>query len=126
MSRTWKIILIVLAFNTVCVLVACAVLLFWFPVFRVVTDFAGREPTREEWAQSPKGDGTYLIGDKLEMSTGIWHTASDKYGCKWRICSTRKCSRFINSGSERTVNVRGYPNYYFKTEGCGTWHLIAD
>lgn len=121
MSRTWKIVLLILAFNVVCVLAVCAVLFVWLPALSTTST---REPTREEWAQSPRGDGTYVIGNTAEMALGTWHTDSNKYGCKWGIYFGKPGGSFpaVKRGSEKTVSVRGFSHHYFKTEGCGTWY----
>lgn len=130
MSRTWKIALLILAFNVVCALAACAVLFVWLPVLSTTSS---RETTRLEWAQSDKRDGIYRIGNSKEMALGEWHRHSNKYGCNWKTyyegfspASATRGKHTLESGSDKTVLItdktfQDYPKY-FETRGCGTWH----
>lgn len=125
MTRTKKIILLVLAINFACV---CACV-FWYVFGTAVLNVAdsNREPTREEWARSDKmWSGKYRVGDQAEMALGKWHTDSNKYGCFWRVSGMTEqgYSDNIESGSGKEVTLRSdnvVSAEYFETEGCGTW-----
>ena len=124
MSRTWKVVLIILAFSIVCVMAACAFLFVWFPILGETNT---REPTREEWAQSDKGDGRYLVGDDKEMAHGRWTHTSNKYGCSWHVSGMTEqgYKDNIESGRGKEVTLRDdmvVSARVFETSGCGTWH----
>ena len=126
MTRTKKIILLVLAINFACV---CACV-FWYVFGRAVLNVAdsNREPTREEWARSDKmWSGKYRVGDQAEMALGKWHTDSNKYGCNWRVswegydnASASKGLHTIEAGQGKSVVLTAEADW-FETEGCGTW-----
>ena len=121
MSRTWKVVLIILAFSIVCVMAACAFLFVGVPILGETNT---REPTREEWAKSPRGDGKYRIGNQAEMALGEWRTESNKYGCKWsRIqgFSTSSSITIENGYGDKIVKLDGRAQF-FETRGCGTWY----
>ncbi len=120
MTRTQKVVLLIVAISLACMF-ACG---FWyfFGEYILPEFYTDREPTREEWASAPRGDGKYRIGNQAEMTLGRWYTDSNKYGCSWKIYQSG-APTVKERGSGKTVMITNVHMGYFETEGCGTWYM---
>ena len=125
MSKTWKLILVICAM--VLVFFCCVPICYFY--YLSITSEVTREPTREEWASAPKGDGVYRVGNQREMTLGRWVRTSNKYGCEWKTSwdgnereSASRGLHTIEAGSGKTVLIDADVDY-FETRGCGTWRL---
>ena len=122
MNRTQKVVLIIIAITVVCMVCGVVGYIGYFLLFNTSSSEVNREPSREEWALAPRGDGKYRIGNQREMALGRWYTDSNKYGCIWSRGNTFGSQWLIvEKGSSKTVMLTGQAEY-FKSEGCGTWY----
>ena len=88
------------------------------------------EPSREDWAKAPRGDGLYRVGNQAEMALGRWYTDSNKYGCVWTRYLGKPPEYGMGSGnavplengSSKTVMLTSDTDY-FRSRGCGTWYM---